>query len=106
MAVSVGAARFRQGAGRLCLDFIRTLRHRGTPEAAEELVDLAALAAWVSQCGPCPADPSAPTATRPGDAHHLREAISTLIDAARSPAGVASCPAPARDRVNHAATRP
>ncbi|MDT7565775.1 MAG: hypothetical protein QOG76_4399, partial [Pseudonocardiales bacterium] len=33
-------ARFRHGAGRLCLDFVRTLRHRGRPEVEEELPDI------------------------------------------------------------------
>jgi predicted RNA-binding Zn ribbon-like protein len=45
-------ARFRHGAGRLSLDFIRTLRYRGTPAAVEELPELSALAAWAAQCGP------------------------------------------------------
>ena len=35
--------RFRSGAGRPCLDFIRTLRYRGTPSETEELSDARAL---------------------------------------------------------------
>jgi|GEM_PF-6388599 len=37
--------RFREGAGRLCLDYLRTLRHG----ALEELSDAEALAAWIEQ---------------------------------------------------------
>ena len=50
---------FRHGSGRISLDFIRTLRHRGTPDAAEELPDARALAAWITQFGPCPAGAAA-----------------------------------------------
>jgi predicted RNA-binding Zn ribbon-like protein len=50
---------FRHGAGRISLDFIRTLRHRGTADAVEELPDARALAAWITQFGPCPADAEA-----------------------------------------------
>ncbi|WP_414720807.1 ABATE domain-containing protein [Streptomyces sp.] len=35
------------------MDFLRTLRHRGTPDVTEELAGPEALAAWVAQCGPC-----------------------------------------------------
>ena len=51
MATTSDTVRFREGAGRLCLDFIRTLRYRGTPSQTEELPDGAALAAWIRQCG-------------------------------------------------------
>jgi predicted RNA-binding Zn ribbon-like protein len=50
---------FRHGSGRISLDFIRTLRHRGTPDAAEELPDARALVAWITQFGPCPAGAAA-----------------------------------------------
>jgi predicted RNA-binding Zn ribbon-like protein len=73
--------RFRQGAGRPCLDFLRTLRHRGTADAVEELPDTEALLAWVRQCGPCAG------ATGAADAAHardLREAVHALITAARA----------------------
>jgi predicted RNA-binding Zn ribbon-like protein len=73
--------RFRQGAGRLCLDFIRTLRHRGTDAAVEELAGPAALVAWVRQFGPCEA--GGPGAVRLEEARELREAIHELIQAAR-----------------------
>lgn len=62
MAAITDTDRFRQGSGRLCLDFLRTLRHRGRPDAAEELTDPAALAAWVRQFAPARA---APTGRRP-----------------------------------------
>ena len=78
--------RFRQGSGRLCLDFVRTLRHRGTPQVVEELADGAALAGWVRQCGPA-GDDLAATAVRgalPGvaevvEARALREAVHALV---------------------------
>lgn len=72
--------RFRQGAGRLCLDFIRTLRHRGSPDVVEELPDAEALSAWVRQCGPCAAGGDADAA----GARDLREAVHALITAARA----------------------
>jgi predicted RNA-binding Zn ribbon-like protein len=68
--------RFRAGAGRLCLDFIRTLRYRGTPEELEELPDAAAWGAWIDQLGPFE------TAVHPasaGDARAVREAIHELL---------------------------
>jgi predicted RNA-binding Zn ribbon-like protein len=43
---------FRSGAGRISLDFIRTLRHRGRGGETEELPDPAALGAWVAQLSP------------------------------------------------------
>ncbi|MFH9401201.1 CGNR zinc finger domain-containing protein [Streptomyces sp. NPDC017638] len=76
--------RFRQGSGRLCLDFARTLRFRGTAAAVEELPDAEALAAWVRQCGPCPAGAGDATPALVRTAHELREAIHRLIGAARS----------------------
>jgi predicted RNA-binding Zn ribbon-like protein len=99
------AVRFRQGAGRLSLDFVRTLRWRGTPLAAEELPDGAALRAWIAQCAPCQ-----PTgrAEQPGDAgvaeaRQLREALHRLITTTMD----GSPPSPADlDRLNAAAARP
>src|SRR5262245_24992455 len=87
--MSLMATRFRQGAGRPSLDFVRTLRWRGTPLATEELPDAPALHAWIAQCTPC--DPSTPTPP-PGDAgvteaRHLREAIHALISTAVEGAG-------------------
>jgi predicted RNA-binding Zn ribbon-like protein len=108
-------AGFRHGAGRLSLDFIRTLRHRGSEHAFEELPDLTAVAAWVTQFGPCPAPPGRlePLATGvgapdPADtlARELREAVYQMITAARGPGGAASCPGDARRRVNEVAALP
>ncbi|MFE1883324.1 CGNR zinc finger domain-containing protein [Streptomyces diastatochromogenes] len=92
--------RFRQGSGRPCLDFVRTLRHRGTADAVEELPDAGALVAWVRQCGPCPAETGDADAALVRAARELREAIHHLIGAARA----ARTPgARARERVNRAA---
>jgi predicted RNA-binding Zn ribbon-like protein len=108
-------AGFRHGAGRLSLDFIRTLRHRGNEHAVEELPDLTAVAAWVTQFGPCPApletleslatETDVPT---PADAlaRELREAVYQMITAARGPGGAASCPVDARRTVNEIAALP
>src|SRR5438876_996729 len=99
------SARFRQGAGRLCLDFLRTLRFRGTTEPTEELVDPAALAAWISQCGRT--DPQdLPSLGDVSEARALREAVHELLTAARTPAGAGSCRSAARELVNRAAARP
>jgi predicted RNA-binding Zn ribbon-like protein len=68
--------RFRAGAGRLCLDFIRTLRHRGTPSEVEELPDASAWGAWVDAFGPYPA-PVRPASA--DDARAAREAIHALL---------------------------
>ncbi|MEU5262687.1 ABATE domain-containing protein [Amycolatopsis sp. NPDC021455] len=68
--------RFRSGAGRLCLDFIRTLRFRGTPSETEELPDAAAWGAWIDQLGPFS------VAVRPAsveEARALREAVHSLL---------------------------
>jgi predicted RNA-binding Zn ribbon-like protein len=98
---------FRHGAGRPCLDFVRTLRHRGTPRQVEELAVPAALAAWIDRFGPpgdrpCPL----PTATQLQRAREVREAAYRLIVSARGPGGPASCPAAAREVVNEAAGHP
>ncbi|WP_214320095.1 CGNR zinc finger domain-containing protein [Nonomuraea sediminis] len=50
---------FREGAGRLSLDFIRTLRRRGLAGEVEELPDVRALAAWTHQFSPGPLTPTA-----------------------------------------------
>ncbi|MDQ7810124.1 CGNR zinc finger domain-containing protein [Amycolatopsis sp. A133] len=68
--------RFRAGAGRLCLDFLRTLRYRGTPSETEELPDAPAWGAWIDQLGPFPA-PVHPASV--SDAQALREAIHELL---------------------------
>jgi predicted RNA-binding Zn ribbon-like protein len=100
----VVTVRFRQGAGRLCLDFVRTLRHRGTPEPTEELADPAALAAWVRQCGPCRFDSAAGLGMdQVVGARRLREAVYEMIEASRSPEGPGSCSPSARELVNRAA---
>ncbi len=110
--------RFREGAGRLCLDFVRTLRYRGTPQATEELAGPEALAAWVRQCGPCgpaPADRAAVpgaeeagqlTSRRLRDARELREAVYALVAAALGPRGVRGAAAGDRERLNRAAAGP
>src|ERR1700728_3130081 len=99
---------FRHGSGRLSLDFIRTLRHRGTADAVEELADARALAAWITQFGPCPASAAAVAAgegaagqSEAGGhttvsagaeqaavrARRLREAVFALIAVAREQSG-------------------
>ncbi|MEY9839070.1 ABATE domain-containing protein [Streptacidiphilus sp. EB103A] len=97
--------RFREGAGRLSLDFIRTLRYRGTLGSVEELADVTALVAWIVQCGPCPLplDPELVRPTDVRDARSLREAIHELIAAGRSPGGVSSSSFLSRELVNRAA---
>jgi predicted RNA-binding Zn ribbon-like protein len=107
MAASTEAARFRQGAGRLCLDFVRTLRYRGTARATEELVNASAVAAWAAQCGPYRVDASHPGGERidPAEARRLREAIHELLRAARAD-GAGACAPEARELVNRAASGP
>ncbi|MGW3961533.1 CGNR zinc finger domain-containing protein [Amycolatopsis sp. NPDC005003] len=68
--------RFRSGAGRRCLDFIRTLRYRGTPSETEELPDASAWGAWIDQFGPFSA-PVRPASA--GEARAVREAIHELL---------------------------
>jgi predicted RNA-binding Zn ribbon-like protein len=100
-----GPAGFRQGSGRLCLDFVRTLRRRGAPDAIEELDEPPALRAWVHQFFPSLAPPAVDDA-RLATALALREAVRQLIDAARGPGGRASCHRDAVELVNQAAARP
>ena len=92
--------RFRSGAGRPCLDFIRTLRYRGTPEEQEELPDAEAWGAWIDQLGPfdTPVKPSDASAR---DARLLREAIYELVSG-----GVAACRPAVRQRLNRFAAAP
>ena len=106
--VDAPAPRFRTGAGRLCLDFLRTLRHRGTLDAVEELPDAAALSAWVVQCGPCvPASRQVSAdAGQVRDAHSLREAVYELVSIGRTVGGVASSSFLSRELVNRAAKCP
>lgn len=97
--------RFRQGAGRLCLDFLRTLRHRGTPGVTEELADPAALAEWVRQCGPpveWPRSATTPTHADVLAARALREAVYALVTAAVAAGGPAALTAATRTRLNRA----
>ncbi|WP_433433162.1 CGNR zinc finger domain-containing protein [Nonomuraea sp. CA-141351] len=104
---------FRQGSGRLCLDFVRTLRRRGTAAAEEELPDAGALEAWVRQCGPCDpwpvaspeADDGSPAsrAAAVAAAQEFREAVHALVMAARRQEPP---PSRARERVNEEAARP
>jgi predicted RNA-binding Zn ribbon-like protein len=98
--------RFRQGAGRLCLDFVRTLRYRGTPEVTEELTDPEALAAWVAQCGPFGGTGRVPLPARAAvdEARALREAVHALVMASLRDGGPAAVGTSARNRLNRAAT--
>jgi predicted RNA-binding Zn ribbon-like protein len=100
--------RFRSGSGRICLDYLRTLRLRGTADAAEELDDPEALAAWVRQLGPYAPGTAVPVPDHGTllEARELREAVHTLLTAARSADGLATCPAAALRTVNRAAARP
>jgi predicted RNA-binding Zn ribbon-like protein len=91
--------RFRSGAGRLCLDFVRTLRYRGTPEVTEELPDAAAFGRWLTQFSPvAPAGVSDASAR---EARALREAIHELLAG-----GAASCRPAVRQRLNRFAALP
>jgi predicted RNA-binding Zn ribbon-like protein len=106
MSASTGTIHFRRGAGRLSLDFIRTLRYRGTADVTEELAGPAALAAWIEQFGPAEVDQrNPPRPVQVGEARTLREAIYELLTAARG-TGIQSCPAWAVTRINEAAAFP
>jgi predicted RNA-binding Zn ribbon-like protein len=97
---------FRQGAGRLCLDFTRTLHHRGTERAVEQLPDGPSLSAWIGQCGPvAPVPGSVVPAAIVRDAQQLREAVYALVAAARTPGGAPAAGEASRERVNQAASR-
>ncbi|MGX1543070.1 CGNR zinc finger domain-containing protein [Streptomyces adustus] len=99
------APRFRSGAGRICLDFMRTLRLRGLDGATEELDSADALVAWVVQLGPYPDGVaiSAPTSAVLREARAVREAVHALLTAARSPAGPVGCPPGERELLNRTA---
>jgi predicted RNA-binding Zn ribbon-like protein len=124
---------FRHGSGRISLDFIRTLRHRGTAAAVEELPAAQALGAWITQFGPCPADagavaageiaaeegaagqdeagPRSASASASAEqavvrARRLREAVFVLIAGAREQGGAGPVPAAARQVVNEMAALP
>ena len=81
--MEAGTARFRTGAGRICLDFTRTLRYRGRPGETEELPDQVALAAWLRQFGPGLPE-RLPTPAQLALARRLREAVHEMITAARA----------------------
>lgn len=102
------APRFRSGSGRLCLDFIRTLRLRGMEGATEELDTPQALAAWVGQLGPYPdgAAVAVPSDAVLVQAREVREAVHVLLTAARGAGGAADCPPRERRILNHAAAGP
>jgi len=100
------APRFRSGSGRICLDFMRTLRLRGLDGATEELDTPEALTAWVVQLGPYPEDTVVPVPSRAvlRQARDVREAVHTLLTTARSDSGPAGCPAEVRTLLNRAAS--
>jgi predicted RNA-binding Zn ribbon-like protein len=107
--VSNGAEliKFREGAGRLCLDFLRTLRFAGSDHAVEELAGPAELAAWITWfSSDRAAPPIPPNDAQVREARLLREAIRSVLASARS----ISDPAPdlrrERGRINAAAARP
>lgn len=98
------AARFREGAGRLCLDFVRTLRYRHTADEKEELADSEALAAWVRQFGSAHELPaSTPDHEQVLAARALREAVYELVTSTMAAGRVTDA---ARDRLNEAAQAP
>ena len=98
---------FRTGSGRLSLDFIRTLRWRGTDGAFEELATPEALVAWIRQLGPYDEDAAiaAPTPRMLHAAQETREAVYALVKAARATTS-ADCPPDARGLLNKAASAP
>lgn len=92
---------FRTGSGRISLDFIRTLRWRGSAEEAEELDTPEALAAWTSQLGPYSPDAAVPLPPPRllRTARETREAVYALLKAART-TGPADCPEESRTLLN------
>lgn len=109
--ITAAPPRFRQGAGRLCLDFVRTLRRRGTPGEEEELSGGDALAEWVRQCGPAveaPHTAAPPDAARVRSARALRGAVYALVSGAVGTGGAATAGlgTAARERLNRAAAEP
>jgi predicted RNA-binding Zn ribbon-like protein len=73
----MATVRSRQGAGRLCLDFVRTLRCPGTPAETGELRDASVLTARAGQCGTVRV--TASPSVRAEEARSLREAIRRLL---------------------------
>ncbi|MFL6116159.1 MAG: CGNR zinc finger domain-containing protein [Catenulispora sp.] len=98
---------FRAGAGRISLDFIRTLRWRGTDRALEELAAPDALRTWVTQLGPYSPGSAVPVpSTRTlHTAQDTREAVYALLKAARE-TSAADCPPQARKLLNRIASAP
>lgn len=98
---------FRTGSGRVSLDFIRTLRWRGSAGELEELDSAEALGAWVSQFGPygpgTDIAAASPRALR--TARETREAVYALLKSART-TSTADCPPEARALLNKAASGP
>ncbi|POX63418.1 hypothetical protein C3492_12265 [Streptomyces sp. Ru62] len=103
-----GSIVFRQGAGRLSLDFLRTLRYRGDADEVEELRTPHELLAWAEQCCACaPAEGSRPV--RQEDVNRAREAREVLYDllAGRlGGTGPVQVPAEVRARLNAWASAP
>jgi predicted RNA-binding Zn ribbon-like protein len=98
---------FRTGSGRISLDFIRTLRWRGSAEEVEELDGPQALHAWAAQLGPysSEADIPPPSPRTLATARQTREAVYLLLKAARS-TSAADCPPEARTLLNRVASAP
>jgi hypothetical protein len=98
---------FRTGSGRISLDFIRTLRWRGTDRALEELATPEALTAWVTQLGPYAPGTEIPTPTQRTlhTAQEAREAVYLLLKTARETTP-ADCPPGARALLNNLAATP
>jgi predicted RNA-binding Zn ribbon-like protein len=107
MSHALAAHTFRSGAGRLCLDFVRTLRYRDRPDIEEEeLVTPFQLTEWVRLFGPCePGNSFARTSVSIDSAWRLREAVYALLVAATSPEGARACPPRYRRLVNEWAAR-
>ena len=98
---------FRTGSGRICLDFIRTLRWRGSADEVEELDTPEALNAWALLVGPYSPDtaiPAPPPRTLRAT-HETREAVYALLKAARA-TGAVDCPPEARTLLNKVAAGP
>jgi predicted RNA-binding Zn ribbon-like protein len=98
-----GAMVFRSGAGRLCLDFIRTLRYRGRAGETEELPAVEHWDAWRRQFGL--GEQTDPDPDRAAQARHLRESIARLV-AAVADSGVTAIRPADLAAVNAAAAHP
>ncbi|MFE1193722.1 CGNR zinc finger domain-containing protein [Streptomyces olivaceoviridis] len=103
-----GSIVFRQGAGRLSLDFLRTLRYRGDAGEVEELRTPEELLAWAEQCCACvPAAASRPV--RQEDVNRAREArevLYGLLAGRLDGTGPVPVPADVRARLNAWASAP